>query len=79
MPIFDYQCKKCGTAVNDELVQSSDAIINCAICGEIMEKLPCACNFSVIPGAISKFKTKVGKKVPTEYKTTGGCNFGKPE
>lgn len=77
MPLFDYQCKKCGNSEKDVLVTNAEDIVKCKLCGEDMEKLPSAFSFTFTPGPISKFKRKYGNTVPPEYKTGGSVNIYK--
>jgi len=37
-PIFDYQCPKCATTKDDELVQSHKTEVKCPECGTIMNQ-----------------------------------------
>jgi putative FmdB family regulatory protein len=79
MPLFDYYCSKCGYEENDVFVQKFDEEVKCKECKELMEKRPPNFSFSFTPAGITRFKTKYGKSVPPEYKTSGGANiYGVP-
>lgn len=79
MPLYDFECKKCKASLCDELINDPDTVVSCPNCGEAMTKLPNSFSFSMTPGPISKFKKKVGKSIPPDYKTTGGANiYGVP-
>lgn len=77
MPIYDLRCNKCQTVEEDVLLKV-DEEYKCK-CGEVMERLPSTFGFNFTPSGISKFKKRVGKSVPPEYKTQGGANiYGVP-
>lgn len=78
MPLYDYYCEKCGATKEDVLVKIEDKV-NCDMCDTEMRRKPVSFSFNFTPGAISKYKKKIGKNVPQEYKRTGGCNiYGVP-
>lgn len=78
MPIHDMICRECGHQENDVL-HGVDEEVKCTKCSKPMELLPSTFSFSMTPGSISKFKRKVGKSVPSDYKTSGGANiYGVP-
>lgn len=79
MPLFDFQCKKCGATKEDEYLQDADTPVMCTMCDTQMEKLVSGFSFTMTPGAISKHKKRFGKSVPPEYKTGAGANiYGVP-
>ena len=79
MPLYDLQCKKCGTSMLDELIMNPNEETKCPVCDGIMERKMGSFSFTMTPGAISKHKKRFGNKVPPEYKTSGGVNlYGVP-
>lgn len=74
MPIYDYKCKSCGFSKTDVLVRVEEKVM-CTECGKEMERQMGTFSFNFTPSGMSKFKKKYGKRVPDEYKTTGGANF----
>jgi len=76
MPIYDLKCRECGYEIKDELMKHSDTK-TCPMCDNTMEKLPCAGAFVFTPSGITTHRHKFGNKLPDDYKTTGGANFGK--
>ena len=78
MPIFDFYCE-CGEEQEDVYLRNAEDEVLCTKCNKPMEKRPPNFSFSLTPGAITRFKSKFGKRPPAEYKTSGGANiYGVP-
>jgi len=77
MRVYDYKCTSCGNELRDELVDNIDTIVLCKVCNSPMVRQMPSCSFTLTPGAITTHRHKYGNKLPDNYKTSGGCDFGK--
>lgn len=69
MKLLDFNCKKCGESLLDEIITDDNEERNCPICGEKMTR-----QWGSI--AIST-SCRTMPTLPSDYTPRGGANFGR--
>lgn len=61
MPMYDFRCGKCGNLFED-LVSSDTKVVECWMCGDPAERLPCAPNLGFLESDPQRKKEALAKR-----------------